>query len=163
MFKTHHIAKMTEKQKVLNKIDNLLAKRTAELLKELPDVHEVDDGIIIRFFTEWDNCADDDKIKYKKIENEEFPDESVVFWYLPKGSGFELKQRFYIGCVTCLNGKIDIEFDGKIKHLRGYQKICVNSEDVVGRVHENTYLMTTSDRSKWSKTTYEHMEELETN
>lgn len=154
---------MTEKQKVLKKIDSLLAKRTAQLLHDFPDVHEVDDGIVIAFFTDWDNCADDDQIRYKKIETNDHPNESVVFWYLPKGSGFELKQRFYIGCMTCLNGEMDVEFDGKLRHLRGYQKICVESQDVVGKVYENTYLITTSDRTKWSETTHDHVKELEAN
>ncbi len=148
-----------QKQIVLKKIDELLSKRRAEMLMEFPSIHEIDDGIIVRFFTEWDNCADNDQIKFKKLESEN-PDESVVFWYLPKGSSFELKQRFFIGCMTCLNGEMEVDVNDKIIFLKGYQKKCVNSEDVKANVLENTYLLTTSNRKVWSKTTQEHVKEL---
>ena len=150
---------MTEEKKIiLDKIDALICKRKAELLNELPDVHEIDDGIIVRFFTEWDNCADDDEIKFRKIEVEN-PDESVVFWYLPKGSSFELNQKFYIGCMTCLNGKMEVSFGSHKTTIGSYQKICVNSEDVEADVLENTYLITTSNKKIWSETTLKHVEQ----
>ena len=148
---------MTEEKKILlDKINHLLIKRTSELLKELPDVHEVDDGIIIRFFTDWDNCEDDDTIKHKIVKNLDNPDESVVFFYLPKYSVFDLQQRFYIGCLTCLNGKIEIEANNKIRILENNTKICIDSEEVRGRALENTYLVTTSNKSKWSEKTIDH-------
>jgi len=153
-----------EKKILLDKIDYLINKRTSELLEELPDVHEVDDGIIIRFFTDWDNCDDDDTIKHKIVKNHDNPDESVVFFYLPKDAVFDLKQRFYIGCMTCLNGKIIIEANDKIRVLENTMKICINSAEVKGRALENTYLITTSDRSEWSdetlKETEKHRKEL---
>jgi len=149
-----------EKRIILDKIDTLLIKRTAELRKELPDVHEVNDGIIIRFFGEWDNCEDDDTIKYKVLINHDDLDESVVFFYIPKGARFELKQRFYIGCITCLNGAIDITTENGIKFLESYSKICVNSDDVVGKAFENTYLIVTSNRNDWSASTLEHQKKI---
>lgn len=149
---------MTEEKKIiLDKIDVLLNKRKAELIKELPSVHNVDDGIIIRFFTEWDNCHDDNEIKYKKIPNHDDPDESVTFFYIPKGSFFDLKQRFYIGCLTCLNGIIDITVGNEVRHLEPYSKICVDSSDVQGIAFENTYLVVTSDRKKWDTAVLEHV------
>jgi len=148
-----------EKQILLTKIDHLLAKRRAELIKELPDVHDVDDGIIIRFFTEWDNCQDDNKIKFKKLISHDKPDESVVFFYIPKNSYFELKQRFYVGCMTCLNGKIDITANGETRLLEYYSKICVHSDDVIGKAYENTYLIVTSNKNEWSEATIEHVEQ----
>jgi hypothetical protein len=146
-----------EKQLILNKIDTLLNKRTAELLEELPSVHEISDGIVIRFFTEWDNCAEDNEIKFKKVENLDDPDEVVVFFYIPKDSYFTLKQRFYIGCMTCLNGVIEITAKGETSILESYSKICVDSDDVQGKAYENTYLIVTSNKSEWSKDTQEHV------
>ena len=148
-----------EKQIVLNKIDALLQERRSEMIKELPNVHDVDDGIIIRFFTEWDNCADDDDIKFKKLDNEN-PDEVVVFFYIPKGASFEMEQRFYIGCMTCLNGRIDITSNGETKLLESYSKICINSDDVEGVAFENTYLVVTSDKKDWGRATIDHVKEL---
>jgi hypothetical protein len=147
---------MTEEKKmILDKIDVLLNKRKAELLKELPSIHNVDDGIIIRFFTEWDNCEDDNTIKYKKIPNLDNPNESVVFFYIPKNAYFDLKQRFYIGWVTCLNGIIEIVTENKNRLLEGYSKICVDSNNVQGRAFENTYLLVTSNKLNWLEKTKE--------
>jgi hypothetical protein len=148
-----------EKKIILDKIDVLLSKKKLELLKELPDIHIVDDGIIIRFFTEWDNCEDNNEIKYKKIINYDNSNESVVFFYIPKDSYFDLKQRFHIGCITCLNGKINIITNKITRFLEGYSKICVHTNDVQGNALENTYLIITSNKLDWSKTTQKYVME----
>jgi len=133
-----------EKQIVLNKIDTLLNKRKAELLKELPDVHEVSDGIIIRFFSEWDNCNDNNYIKFKNIKNLDKPDEIVKLMFLPKYAVFELKKREYICCIMCLDGKLEIDTDGEIRIIEGFTKICIENNTFQGRALENTYIITTS-------------------
>lgn len=148
---------LEEKKILLGKIDELITKKKSELLKELPDIHEIDDGIIIRFFTEWDNCEDDDNIKFKIFKNIDIEDESVVFFYLPKNSYFDLSQRFFIGCMTCLNGKMEIIVNQKNRILNAHSKICVNSDEVQGKALENTYLITTSNRSEWSDVTHKHV------
>jgi hypothetical protein len=147
----------TEKQKVLKKIDELITKRKNEMLKELPSIHEIDDGIIIRFFTDWDNCEDDSKIKFKKIISHDNPNDSVVFFFLPKDSVFNLKQRYYIGNVICLNGKIDITVKNETRQLNGYSKISVDSNEVQGSAIENTYLITSSNKLEWSSETFNYV------
>lgn len=147
-----------EKRKILNKINELIEKKKDEMIKQLPLVHDVDDGIIIRFFTKWDNCEDNETIKYKKIPNLDNPNESIVFFFVPKGAFFDLKQHFYIGCITCLNGKIDITANNITRVLENATKICINSDEVQGLAHENTYLITTSDRKMWSKKILEHLQ-----
>jgi hypothetical protein len=146
-----------EKRIILEKIDKLICKKRNQLISELPSIHEIEDGIIIRFFTEWDNCEDDTGIRYKKILNHDNPDESVVFFYIPKGAYFDLKQRFYIGCITCLSGRIDITANSEIRLLEGYSKICIHSDEVQGLALENTYLITTSNRLEWSEKTLKHL------
>lgn len=146
-----------ERRQILDKINNLLDKRKAELFEEFPNVHEIDDGVIIRFFTEWDNCAESEEIKFKKLDSDN-PDESVVFFFLPKGSSFKLQQRFFIGCMTCLSGKMNVHVRGETIPLESYRKICINSEEVGGDVLENTYLITTSDKRVWSEASHKHME-----
>lgn len=149
-----------EKQIILKKIDELISKRKAELIQQLPSVHEVDDGIIIRFFTDWDNCDDNDAIKHKIVKNLDDPDESIVFFYIPKDSYFDLKQRFYVGCMTCLNGKIEITAKGESRVLENSTKICVDSAEIQGRALENTYLVTTSNRTDWSDETMGYTEKF---
>jgi len=155
------IVKMCEEKKILlKKIDRLIIEKTSNLLNEIPDVHEISDGIVVRFFTEWDNCKDEKGIKFKKLINHDIPDESTIFFFIPKGTSFSLKKRFYIGCMTCLSGAIDITVNNKNRFLKSYSKICVNSDDVQGKAFENTYLITTSNRLNWSETTLKYVKEL---
>jgi hypothetical protein len=149
---------MTEEKKIiLDKVNELIERKKTELLKSLPSIHEIDDGIIIRFFTKWDNCEDTDEIKYKKLNSLDDPDESVVFFYIPKDAYFDLKQRYYIGCITCLNGKIDITANNKTSLVESYSKMCVHSADVQGKAYENTYLLITSNRKDWGNDVREHV------
>jgi len=133
-----------EKQIILNKINFLLAKRTSELLKELPSVHEVRDAIIVQFFTEWDNCHDNNDIKFKNVENLDNPDEIIKFMFLPKDAVFELMKRDYIGYITCLNGKLEIDTDGEVRVIEGFSKISIENDVFQGKALENTYIITTS-------------------
>lgn len=131
-----------EKKKILEKVNELINKKTIELIKQLPVIHEVNDGIIIRFFTEWDSCVND--IKFKRIVNTNKPNEIAVFYYLPKGSVIELKERDYIHCMTCLNGKLELKFDGKTEVLGSYSKLCLDTDTFEGIALENTYVLTTN-------------------
>jgi hypothetical protein len=133
-----------EKKILLSRINGKIHKKIGELLEKLPSVHTVDDGIIIRFFGDWDNCDDNDKIKFKKIPNLDVPEEVVIFFYLPKGAYFDLKKREYIGCITCLDGKLELNFQDKIQILNGFNKICLDSDIFEGKALENTYIVTTN-------------------
>jgi hypothetical protein len=146
-----------ERKKLLNKVNELIETKKKELLEKMPDVHEIDDGIIIRFFTKWDNCEDTNEIKYKKLNSFDDPDDSVVFFYIPKDAYFDLKQRYYIGCITCLNGKIDITANNMTRLVEGYSKICVHSSNVQGKAYENTYLLITSNRKDWDDAVRQHL------
>jgi len=133
-----------EKRIILDKIDELISKRKAELLKSLPSIHEIDDGIIIRFFTDWDACIND--IKYKRIINDANSGDTTIFYYLPKDAIIELKKRDYICCMTCLSGKIEIKFNGKTEILTGFKKICLDSDEFEGVALEDTYVLTTNKK-----------------
>jgi hypothetical protein len=135
----------TERTELLAKVNKLIDKRKKQLLEQLPSVHEVEDGIIIRFFAEWDNCDDNNCIKYKRIITDN-PNEVVLFYYLPKGAYFELKERAYINCIVCLNGSIEILMNNEIKVLNANHKICLDTHLFEGRALENTYLVTTNNQ-----------------
>jgi hypothetical protein len=132
----------TERKELLAKVNELINRRKKQLLEKLPDVHEVDDAIIIRFFAEWDDCINN--IKYKKILNVDKPEEITIFYYFPKGAYFELKKRDYIRCMICLNGKLEIITDTKIRVLDSNTKMCLESNLFEGRALENTYMITTN-------------------
>ena len=135
----------TERKELLDKVNELINKRKKQLLDKLPSVHEVDDGIIIRFFAEWDNCNDNNDIKYKRIVTES-PNEIVLFYYLPKGTYFELKERAYINCIVCLNGCVEIVTKDSIKVINSNSKVSLDTNLFEGRALENTYLITTNNK-----------------
>ena len=133
-----------EKQIVLNKVNSLIQKRKNDLLKELPVVHEVSDAIIIRFFTKWDNCDSNEEIKFRKVVNNSNPDDSTIFYYLPKGAYITLKKREYIRSITCLNGLLELNVGGKLVFVNELEKVVLDSDEWEGRALENTYVVTTS-------------------
>ena len=134
----------TERKELLAKVNDLIDKRKRQLLEKLPSVHEVEDGIIIRFFTEWDICDDNNNIKFRRISNVDRPEEVVIFYYLPKGAYFEMKERNYISCITCINGKLEIVCNGMTRVLEPQTKMCLESNRFEGRALENTYVITTN-------------------
>ena len=133
-----------EKQKILNKVNELIDKRKEDLLKKLPVVHEVSDAIIIRFFTKWDNCDSNEEIRYKTIVNKNDPNDFVIFYYIPKGANIELKKREYIRTITCLNGLLELNIDGILMYITELEKVILDSDTWQGKALENTYVLTTN-------------------
>jgi hypothetical protein len=131
-----------EKRKILNRIDELIDKRKTEMLKSLPSIHEIDDGIIIRFFTDWDDCVNN--IKYKRIVNMNNSDDIVIFYFVPKGAVVQLAKRDYIRCLACLSGRFELKFSGKTHILTGFNKICLDTNEFEGIALDDTYILTSS-------------------
>jgi hypothetical protein len=131
-----------ERRAILDKVNELIDKRKKELLDQFPSIHEIDDGIIIRFFTDWDNCVNN--IKYKKIIDDTKPEDIVIFYFLPKGAIIELKKRDYIRCISCLSGKLELIINNKVICLTGFKKFCFDSDEFQGVALEDTYVLTTN-------------------
>lgn len=138
----------TEKKHLLNKIELLLTKRTTQLLSELPDIHEVNDGIVARFFGEWDNC-DSAGVNFKIIDSTD-PNESNVFFFIPQDSSFDLTQQYHIGSILCFDGEIEFTVKNEKKIVTSYTKTIFNTDMISGHALKNTYLLVTSDRRNWS-------------
>jgi hypothetical protein len=138
---------MTEEKKiVLDRINELIDKRKAELLKSLPSIHEIDDGIIIRFFTDWDNCDTNELIRYKMIVDDEKPEDTTIFYFLPKGAIVELKKREYIHCISCISGKLELNIEGTVHYLTAFKKICFETDEFYGVALEDTYVFTSNKK-----------------
>ncbi len=133
-----------EREKILQRVNELIDRRKNELFKQFPNIHEIDDGFILRFFNNWDSCDDNTKIKYIKIPNISKPSETILFFYIPKGAYLEHKKREYVGCITCLSGELELEVDGKTIFLEGYTKMCLKTNEFHGRALENSYFITTN-------------------
>lgn len=133
-----------EKRKILDKIHGQLAKMTNEILSKFPTIHDIDDGFIVRYFTDWDACDDNTKIRYKRILNVNKPDETVVLFFIPKGAFLEHKKRDYVGCITCITGGLELVIENETIYLEPYTKMCLETDEFHGRALENTYLITTN-------------------
>jgi hypothetical protein len=133
-----------EKKKILDKVNALIEKRKEELLQKLPIVHEVSDAIIIRFFSKWDNCDTNEEIKYKKIVNKNNPKEKIILFYIPKGVNLEFQKRDFIHTITCINGILELDVNGKLMFVTELEKVTLDTDEWQGRALENTYAVTTN-------------------
>jgi len=130
-----------EKQKLLTKIHEQLNNKKKEILRHLPIVHEIEDGFVVRFFSKWDHCEDNEKIRYQKIISD-VPDEVLYHFYMPKGTILDIQKREYAGCIICLSGHIELYVDGEIIEMYSNQKKCLSSDQYHGRVLRDTYVIT---------------------
>lgn len=131
-----------EKRLILEKINKLIDKRADELRKGLLAVHEIEDGIIIRFFTEWDECVNN--IKYKKIINNDDPNDTTIFYFIPKGAVIDLKKRPNIHSIACISGKVEIKTATKTQTLTAFRKMDLDNSEFEGVGLEDTYVITNS-------------------
>jgi hypothetical protein len=134
----------SERKLLLNRVNELIDKKKNELLKYLPNIHKIEDGIMIRTFYDWVECDENIDIKYKKILNINKPDDISYFYYLPKETELKIKGENYVSYVTCLTGKIKLEFDNKSVILEPYSKTYINDNEFYCRALENTYIITTN-------------------
>lgn len=130
-----------EKDIILNRIDELINKRKFELVKNFPLNHEIDDSIIINFFDDWVSYSESPAIvKHKKIAND--PNDTTMFFYLPKGFFFDLKKLDHTSTMTCLTGKIRIDSNNNVVNKN--TKITLVSDITQGVALENSYIITTN-------------------
>lgn len=132
---------MDEKQILLKKINNVIDKKRNKLLNKLPQVHKVNDGIIIRFFSTWNNCAHNESIKYKKIVDIDNPHEHIMYYYLPKDTFFTINNN-YIDYIICIEGEVEIELKDETKVITKGNKATVNTNNFHGKTSMNSYIIT---------------------
>lgn len=135
-----------DRKKILDKINDLIDKRKVELLQRFPHIHEIEDGIIIRFFTNWDNCTSNEHVKYKMIVDDDNPQDCTIFHFIPKNTVFEMEKRKYIRSLTCLSGKIDIKINDTLIHLIAFKKISLDTDIFSAIALEDTYIITSNKR-----------------
>jgi len=133
-----------ERKAILEKVNALIDKRRKELLSCLPSIHEIDDGFIIRFFTDWDNCHTNELIRYKKIIDEDKPEDITIFYFIPKYAEIVLIKRDHIKDIACLSGKLELNLNGIIKQIIGFKKFRIDTDEFSGVALEDTYVLTTN-------------------
>lgn len=131
---------IAQKQKLLQKIYGQLKTKKTELINHLPIIHEIEDGIAIRFFSGWEECKNNKKIKFKKFTSDD--DEILYHFFLPKGTYLDIKKRKYAGCIVCLEGHVVLEVDNKLVVILPHTKTCLNSNEYHGKVLKDSYILT---------------------
>lgn len=133
-----------ERKNVINDIKNAINKRKDFLLSQLPLIHTINDGIIIRFFYGWSE-SEHKNVKYIEIKNNSEDKTKTYYFYLPKGSVFDVREHAYIEDIICLEGKIQLHYDDKTKILYSFSKESIPPKTKhYGIAIENTYLVVTS-------------------
>jgi hypothetical protein len=133
-----------ERKAIFDKVNELIEKRKKDLLDQFPSIHEIDDGIIIRFFTDWDNCHTNELIRYKKVVDEKRPEDITIFYYIPKGAEVAIEKRPFIKDMACLSGKLELHVNGDILHISGFKKFRIDTDEFFGKALEDTYVLTTN-------------------
>lgn len=131
-----------DRQILLKKINDLIDKRKVGLLHRIPCVHEIDDGILIRFFTDWGECEINNGIRFKKIINEKDSNDITIFYFIPKGTMLEKTPRDYINTIICISGKVKLDMDKEVFYLNGSKKININKAEFEATAIEDSYLIT---------------------
>jgi hypothetical protein len=139
-----------EKQKILDRINELIDKKEAELLNRAkvlsntPNIHNIDDGVVIRFFTNWDDCFNNEEVKYRKILDKGKPEDITVFHFIPKGTILKLEKRDYIQSIICLSGKLKLEVNNETLLIDAFNKTTLKSNEFKGESLEDTYVITSN-------------------
>lgn len=133
-----------EKNRLLKKINDTIAKKKDHLINKLPQIHNIDDGFVIRFFSTWEGCSHNDDIKYKKIINQSNNNEKSTYFFIPKGTYFSITKKEIIKNIICFEGKLELEYNNEIHLVDNYTNINLNLNKLDGRAIENTYALTSN-------------------
>ena len=133
----------TQRQKLVNKIHEQLQEKKKKILDKIPAIHTIDDGLVIRFFDEWDKCEDDNKVVYKEIDTD-IAGEEITYFYLPKGTYLDFKERPYATSFLCLSGHVVLDVNGELINLTSQTKRSIDCSSYHGKVLKNTYIITSN-------------------
>ena len=109
----------TERTNIINDIKNAINKRKEILLKKIPLVHTLNDGIVIRFFNGWEDSEYSD-IKFIEIANSILEDDKTYYFFLPRGSIFSVKKHEFEETLICFDGKVQLHIEGEVKMMNSY-------------------------------------------
>ena len=111
----------TERTNIINDIKNAINKRKEILLKKIPLVHTLNDGIVIRFFNGWEDSEYSD-IKFIEIANSILEDDKTYYFFLPRGSIFSVKKHEFEETLICFDGKVQLHIVGEVKMMNSFTK-----------------------------------------
>jgi len=133
-----------EKKYIIDRIDKLLDKRKSEMLQNFPYIHEIGDGVVVRYFNNWGYCSENEQIRFKRVPNEENTNDVTVLHFIPKDTKIKLAKRDYVHSAICLTGRIDFIINNITKQLTSYSKMYFNTDEFEAYALEDTYVITHS-------------------
>jgi len=139
---------LNEKKEILCRIHNKINRRKSEMLSRFSRINKLTDDFIFRMFNTLIEYNDgDDKIRYKKINNNSDTNDIILLFYIPKGTYFEKLKKEYVNTIICLSGCVEIEFNGNLIYVDSdtRKKIDIITNEFNCRALENTYLITLSN------------------
>ena len=118
---------MTPELKIaFEKVKKIIYDRKESLIDVLPVVHELEDGILIKFFANWESM-ENDEIKFKKISSLDDITEKIFLGYIPEGVKLKARSNEFKECIICLDGNLLIDIEGDITEMTPFTKLCIDS------------------------------------
>lgn len=131
----------SEKDILLKKINDSINNNRNILLNKLPQVQNICDGLVVRFFSPLNNDSNDNQIKYKSVISKTNSNKKFTYYYIPKGTLFTLNNK-NTNNIICLNGELEIEYNNSTYYFNKYTHINIISDELYGKALKNTYILT---------------------
>ena len=96
---------------IYQNINKILQNKIKSTIENMPVIHEISDGVVIRSFDKWESSFLDNKIKYKEITNLDFMPLNQIIYFIPKNSIIEVSKNKPNMSITLLEGKVDISYN----------------------------------------------------
>lgn len=121
-----------ELKNAFEKAKKIIYNKKEILVDSFPVVHELEDGILIKFFSGWE-VTEYDEIKIKKITSiGDDSSEKIYMGFVPKGIKIKARSNNYMECLICLDGKLVVDIGGNIKTLNSLTKMCIHCNTIYG-------------------------------
>jgi hypothetical protein len=131
----------SELKEAFEKAKKIIYDKKELMVDSLPVVHELEDGILIKFFSKWEDC-EHEKIKIKKISSLDNEHEKIYLGFLPKGIKIKARTNDFLECFILLDGQITIDVEGDIKSLEAFTKMCIKPQNnYSGEAFKDSYVI----------------------
>ena len=135
---------MTQERKdAFKKVKELISLKQEFFLNNFPIIHEIEDGLIIRFFTTWEDSKIYPGVKIRRIENKAInKNEKILLSFIPKGTIFDSHSHNFKECFICLDGEMDIKIDDQMHILENFSKLTIDKNITHSAIAvKDTYLI----------------------
>ena len=136
-----------ELKNAFEKAKKIIYNKKELLVDSFPVVHELDDGILIKFFSGWE-ITEYKRIKLKRIYSINDSNEKIYIGFVPQGIKIKARSNTYMECLICLDGKLVIDINGDISTLDSLTKMCIHPNTIYGgeAIKDTHFLLINSNK-----------------